>query len=455
MKVNGIIAEYNPFHNGHLYQLETSRKRTGADYTVVVMSGNFTQRGEAAILSKYVRTEMALRCGADLVLELPALFAAGSAEFFATGAAALLDRLGVVDYLCFGSECGNAKKLTELAKILAEEPEDFKRLLQGKLAQGMNFPAARASALQEAFPSAEDIDVILKAPNNILGLEYAKALLCRGSAIKLCTITRMGSGYHSDKIEGTYPSALSIRKALLCPSQSCAKIPSGKETNNRYQAIPGSDPQVPEALHSPIPEALHSPGPIPEALQGQMPEAALLLLGIALKSDTPIQNNDFSGLLHYKLLSEEAYGFEKYLDVSHDLSGRIQNLIYQYRDFDSFCNALKTKDMTYTRISRCLLHILLNITKEDLARSQALGWVPYARILGLRKSASPLLGAIKSNASVPLISKLADAGHILEGEPLQMLADDIRISHIYNSVIALKSGRPMRNEYATPIVVLP
>ena len=191
MKVNGIIAEYNPFHNGHLYQLETSRKRTGADYTVVVMSGNFTQRGEAAILSKYVRTEMALRCGADLVLELPALFAAGSAEFFATGAAALLDRLGVVDYLCFGSECGNAKKLTELAKILAEEPEDFKRLLQGKLAQGMNFPAARASALQEAFPSAEDIDVILKAPNNILGLEYAKALLCRGSAIKLCTITRI------------------------------------------------------------------------------------------------------------------------------------------------------------------------------------------------------------------------------------------------------------------------
>ena len=147
MRATGIIAEYNPFHNGHKYHLETSRKLTGADYTVVVMSGNFVQRGVPALLSKYDRAGMALRNGADLVLELPAFYACGSAEYFALGAVSLLDKLGVVDSLCFGSECGDIDALSKAGRFLADEPEEYRLRLNALLEQGHSFPTARALAL--------------------------------------------------------------------------------------------------------------------------------------------------------------------------------------------------------------------------------------------------------------------------------------------------------------------
>lgn len=470
MKVNGIIAEYNPFHNGHFYQLKTSREQTGADYTIVVMSGNFTQRGEPAILSKFTRAEMALRCGADLVLELPAFFAAGSAEFFAAGAAALLDRLGVVDHLCFGSECGDAGKIMELAQVLAKEPKEYQELLRRKLTRGINFPAARASALQEYWQnlrpedmeentrSWKDMADILNAPNNILGLEYAKALLRRGSRIRLSTVRRKGSDYLTDKIEGEFSSALSLRQVLL--KEEKGKTGNSRDLRTWEQITEIPEPEI-QRQKSTASESLCAADnrllntqPL-EILRSRMPEEAYLCLVRELKKVLPMQKNDFSGLMHYKLLLDEASGYEKYMDMTRELSDRIRNLLYQYRDFDSFCSALKTRDLTYTRISRCLLHILLNITGEQISRCQALDYAPYARILGFRKSASPLLSAIKANASIPMISRLADAEHILEKDALEMLTEDIRISHIYNSVSALKSKQPMRNEYSTPIVVIP
>ena len=181
MRVNGIIAEYNPFHNGHRYQMEESRRLTGADYTVVVMSGDFVQRGAPALADKHARAEMALRCGADLVLELPALYAASSAESFAAGAVALLHGLGAVTHLCFGSECGDVDALGQIAALLLDEPEQYRTALKAFLKQGLSYPSARAGAISacreagEALP--EGCGEILASPNNILGIDYIKALL--------------------------------------------------------------------------------------------------------------------------------------------------------------------------------------------------------------------------------------------------------------------------------------
>lgn len=222
MKVVGIVAEYNPFHNGHRYHIEEARKCTGADFVVVVMSGDFVQRGEPAVIDKYHRTEMALSQGADLVLELPAAFACASAEYFATGAVSLLHALGCVDTLCFGSECGHLDLLEEIADLFIQEPSEYKEYLKTALKSGYSFPAARDEALKEYF--AEDlvktaqIASVLSAPNNILGIEYIKALKVLGSSIRPVTITRMGQGYHETTFSDSFCSATALRRLLETPN---------------------------------------------------------------------------------------------------------------------------------------------------------------------------------------------------------------------------------------------
>lgn len=418
MKVNGIIAEYNPFHNGHLYHMETCRRLTGADYTVVVMSGSFVQRGAPALLGKRARAEMVLRCGADLVLELPARYATGSAESFAAGAVGLLDALQTVDYLCFGSEWGREKELMEIAAILVEEPEDFRRILQAQLREGLSFPAARAAALRESRRDLECAAQILDSPNNILGIEYGKALLRlkdsgRPKQMQPVTIKRAGDGYHETESAAACPSALSLRRLLLAGRTS-----------------------LPEILKEQIPL------PVREILSREQAGGAFL------------QSDDFSSLLLYRLLSEEENGYAEYADVTEELSDRIRKNLYQFQNWEQFCQLLKSRDLTYTRISRCLTHILLGIRREPLHERRASDSVPYARILGLRREAAPLLSAIKSHSAIPLLSKLADAPGLLTGEALEMLREDVRISHIYNGVRAGLTGTAIQNEYSTPLVIL-
>lgn len=429
MKVNGIIAEYNPFHNGHKYQLETCRQMTGADYTIIAISGNFMQRGTPAILNKYLRAEMALLNGADLVLEIPAFYACGSAEFFAKGAVSLLDKLGVVDYLCFGSEHGDTNGLYQIARLLAEEPQSYKECLSAKLSQGLSFPAARAQALSQ-YPDFNE--EILTSPNNILGMEYIKALLLRNSPIKPVTVKRLGADYHEKEMDTLHSSALAIRHAVfsvLNTSPDWAGNPSANVFSDGSPALSEDT-----------------------SLSAQMPESSYRILMENLSS--AIQPDDLSQLLLYKLLSESASGYDRYLDISPDLSDKILKNLYQFTTFTGFCDLLKSKDTTHTRLSRSLLHILLDITSNELQDYKALDYVPYARVLGLKKSAAPLLCAIKQNTSIPLVSKLADANQVLEGSSLQMLKKEIQISHIYNALESTKSGHALRNEYRTPIVVL-
>ena len=411
MKVNGIIAEYNPFHNGHEYQLKESLRRTGAEYTIVVMSGNFVQRGAPALVGKFRRAEMALHGGADLVLELPTLYSTSSAEYFAIGAVTLLDKLGVVDNLCFGSESGDADILKQIAEILLEEPEEYKQSLKQYLKQGLSYPNARNDALVQNYPFLGQHKNVLSSPNNILGIEYIKAILRQNIPMTPVTVQRLGSGYHSRLPEAAPCSAMAIRQALH----------SGADTS---------------------------------FLKGNMPEHAARILASRMPKSGPVNSNDFSDILYYKLTMERDQGFEKYLDVSTALSDRICSRMDDYRGFDNFCDILKTKDMTYTRISRCLLHIMLDMKKVDMERAKIMGTVPYARVLGFRKSSESLLGEIKLHSSIPLITKIADAGKVLDRDAYSMLRQDIQCAQIYIGVASRRLGIAPANEFSMPLVIL-
>ncbi len=413
MTVNGIIAEYNPFHNGHLYQLEESRRLTNADYTVVIMSGDFVQRGAPALICKHARAKMALGCGADLVIELPVLYAAASAEYFAAGAVALLDKLGVVTHLCFGSECGNDALLWRLARALSEEPEEYRTALKQFLKEGAAYPCARSRALDavRSLELPEGWREILASPNNLLGMEYIRALLKRNSSITPVTVKRLGAGYH----ETMHGSALAIRQTLR----------QGADRENAKKAV-----------YSDMP-----------------PKAASILLD-QLKERPPMHGDALSSILYFKLFRESEYGYEKYLDLSSDLSDRIQKMLGSFTGYEAFCQLLKTRNMTYSRISRCLLHILLDIEKEHMELGRSLDYAPYARVLGFRKEALPLLTAIKRHSSIPLVTKLLRGQKSLPEDACRLLNLDIRASGIYNGVLWSGSGRPAPSEFSTPLVLL-
>lgn len=427
MKVNGIIAEYNPFHNGHKYQLEESLRLTGADYTVVVMSGNFVQRGAPALLDKHTRAEMALQCGADLVLELPALYATASAESFAAGATALLDKLGVVTHLCFGSECGETEPLYQVARYLSQEPEAYRTALQQYLKQGLSYPNARARALTAVHAPVS----LLDSPNNILGVEYIRALLGRGSNILPVTIKRQGADYHNEIL-----SAVQADDS----GKNCSR-----QNNISVCPQPSSALAIRRALYR---------GDDPALILPHMPQEALHLLLSRLREERVVRANDFSSALYYKLLLERETGYEKYLDVSSDLSDRIQNRLDAFTDFESFCSLLKSKELTHTRISRCLLHILLCIEQSQMKSAKAADYIPYARVLGFRRSAAPLFDAIHTASSIPLVTKLASAEKSLPVDAIALLKQDILAGAVYQSTIAARTKRAAANEYTIPMVIL-
>lgn len=413
MKTVGIIAEYNPFHNGHAYHIRKAKELTHADYCVVVMSGDFVQRGAPAIMDKYLRAESALLNGADLVLELPVCYSISSAEHFARSSVALLDKLGVVDTLCFGSECGDIRVLTEFAKALADESPVFKETLDREIRAGHTYPQARNTALEASAPHLTPHINVLTTPNNILGIEYCKALLFWKSAMEPYSVKRTGASYHDNSLNTGFCSAIAIRESIRHAGAS-------------------------------------------EELARQIPASSLALIKDAYLKTYPVFTDDLSLLTQYSLLTNENAGFTDYPDIDRELSDRIVKFLPQYRDFRSFCDLLKSKNRTYVRISRSLLHILLGIHRETLQRYGQEGWIFYARMLGFRESATPLLSAIKQNAQIPLLSKLADAEKQLAPIGSSMLEKDIYASHIYQSIVRNKfpGDNPLSeiNEYKNQII---
>lgn len=415
MKTVGIIAEYNPFHNGHLYQLKKAKEITGADFAVVVMSGDFTQRGTPAVFDKYTRCRLSLLAGADLCIELPVVFATASAELFAKGAVSLLSALGV-DALCFGSECGEIAPLQKIASLLFAEPPAYKEALNKALKEGLSFPSARALAVRECAHagSLSGVDAaasdVLASPNNILGIEYLKALLAlekNGQHAPVpYTIKREGDGYLSHTLsEESFCSAMALRKGIA-------------EEN-------------PDLLRY-----------VPESIRQEFSDTC--------QTKSALCADDFSGMLFYKLLSEKDSGYDSYLDVSSDLSDKIRKNLGTFTTFSAFCeNSLKSKDITLTRVYRSLLHILLSIKKEDLPAA-----APYARILGFREASFEVFGCL-SKENIPLLSRLKDASSLLSPEALSCLSKDIFAAQLYEHVRMQhmqKDDCPFVSEYSRPVI---
>ena len=409
MKTVGLIAEYNPFHNGHKYHMEQARKLTNADYVVVVMSGDFTQRGYPAITDKFTRAHMALAEGADLVLELPVIYSTASAEYFALGAVSLLESLGCIDALVFGSEYGELSLLRKIAQFLISEPADYQNSLKKELSQGLSYPAARIHALSECFPECqEDFSKVLGEPNNILAIEYLKAQEKLNSNITPYTLKRVGASYHQKSLSTVYGSATGIRNAIF-----------------------------------------HKEGSLCN-LQNQMPLNAHEIFFQSLQEKPPVSINDFSGYVSYALLSKNT-NLTAILDIDEFLAGRILKFSGEYETISNFADVLKAKNYTHTRITRALCHLMLQITSNDMEKYQNHGISFYARALGFRKSAAPLLKAMKDNAAIPFITKLSKASSSLNETGLSMLEQDLFASKLYHSV--QKKGMAY-NEYTTPLIIL-
>ena len=427
MKTVGIIAEYNPFHKGHAYQLRKARELSGADFAVVVMSGDFVQRGYPAMTDKYLRAEMALAGGADLVLELPAVYATGSAETFARGAVAVLEELGCIDALCFGSERGELSALLPYARLFEEEPPLYRELLQSYLKQGLSFPAARGQAAEEYWNSterilpccADDADCrraasVLEEPNNILGIEYLRALLHRNSAIRPLTVRRESAGYHELTLEAEMASATAIRKGV-----------------EQFQ------------------------GELEEQVRDQLPEVSAKLLTQALQKGETVSLQDFSPQLFYRLLNMSQEELGAVQEVGEELAARIYKNRFAFTTAEDFADLIKTRQVTHTRVTRALCHMLLGLSQDRLDACRALDYPVYLRPLGFKKSAGPLLAAIKRESRSLLLTRMADASGKLSPERRQLLRQDVAAAHLYEGAKTLKTGRPLRHEYTRTPVILP
>ena len=359
MKTAGIIAEYNPFHNGHAYHIEETRKKTGADYIIAVMSGSFVQRGTPAICDKHLRAEAALQNGVDLVLELPVSYAVGSAEIFSRGAVEILDRLGIVNALSFGAETDDLEELSAIADFLLQESEEYKAELQKNLAQGQNFAKARAAAIPKIHAD------IFSSPNAILGIEYLKALKRRHSRIEPFVIQRKGAGYNDQKLftpikETGFSSASSIRQELF-------------KTQSRDST--------------------------PVFLSEAVPADMQTVLTALCQTNALLSEDDFSELLHYKILTQSEEELCLCPSVSPDLARRIKRHQYRFKTFSTFADLVKCKNFTHSRIRRALCEILLDLKEPEPIR--------HVRVLGCRKNALPLLSAIAENGTIPLVTSLS------------------------------------------------
>ncbi len=454
MNVIGIIAEYNPFHNGHAYQIAHVRKNLHADYIVVATSGDYVQRGEPALLDKYTRARMALSSGADVVLELPVLWSTASAELFADAGISLFEKTGCVNGICFGAESGDLALLRRIADVLADEPAALKASLKHNLKSGSTFPKAREAALLSYFAgsagqdgalpvSTETLSSLLASPNNILALEYLKALRRRASSITPYLLKREGAAYHETSIRSgaseVPASASAIRHTLFADAAGACGNSADRASEDSADGI----------------------------LRHAMPQEALAILQ-DYRADFPLLcADDFSGILGYLLLSSSASQLARTADSSLEFANRMRNQLPYYTSFSSFASRLKSKEMTLTRINRILLHSILGITSSDYACGNALDKIPYLRILGFRKSSAPLLAALKVSAAVPLITRPSQAPKLLSPDAMRVFEHDVFAGNLYLQMRNQKGGTPLRaarmqehdvppaSEYQRQIVILP
>ena len=385
--VLGIIAEYNPFHNGHLYHILKSKELTKDDYVIAIIGGNFTQRGESSIVDKWTKAEMALAGGVDLVIELPTLYSISSAENFADGAIKILNSLKVVDHISFGAECQELNKLNIIANILYEEPKEFKAFLTDELSKGISFPKARENAIL-SYLKDFSYKNILSEPNNILGIEYLKALKKYRSRIKPVLVPRKSSGHLTTDYTGSISSSTAIRNMLK----------SGKTTNLKDALTPSSYTILKDEIN---------------------------------KGHFVIDFSKFEKIALYNLRLMSLEDIKKLPDVSEGLEHLIKRASLSCNTFDDFINIVCSKRYTRTRIRRILLYSILGITKKDIDISKKI--IPYVRVLGFNDNGKNLISKIKrKNPSVKVVTSVKKFVDGNGNKNLQVLMNkDILATNVY------------------------
>ena len=387
-KVLGIIAEYNPFHNGHLYHLQKAKKDTSSNYSVAIISGNFTQRGNTSIIDKWSKAKMALENGFDLVIELPLVYAISSAENFADGAVKILNSMKVIDYLSFGTETQDFEALDKIASVLYNEPKEYKSILQHELKKGVSFPKARQNALMMYLNDIRKYTNILLSPNNILGIEYIKALKKYNSNIAPYPIERFESEYHSNKINGNIASSTAIRNII-------------KNDN------------------LPI-------------LRKLLPDESFSILINNLKAKQVVPDiSAFEKIIIYNLRKMSLSEIQNLPDVSEGLENAIKNAANSCNSIIEFLNIVKSKRYTTTRLQRILLYSLLDITKKDMDISKKI--VPYVRVLGFNNKGKFLISEIsKVNPKLEIITSVKKYIDISNNKNNKiLLKKDIHATNIY------------------------
>lgn len=401
MEACGLIVEYNPFHNGHLYHAKEARKVTQADVLIAIMSGSFLQRGEPAIVDKYHRAKMALQSGIDLVIELPYAFVVQNSRLFAKGAVQLLHTLNS-KHLCFGSESGKIAPFVTHYEHMKQNKAQYQHTLKKMLSQGQSFPTASKFALEKALPE-QPLDIT--KPNNILGISYVKEILDAHLPIQLHTIKRIKNDYHDAKITNSIASATSIRTELF-------------KQNENHELVLST---------------------IPQSTQKQL---------ASYKEDTGIWHHwdHYFPYLHYQVTTMSASDLAQIEGVDEGIEHRIKKTATSATSFTDWMKRLKTKRYTWTRLQRIFVHILTHTTKHEMNPLKKLKQMPYIRILGMNKIGQKYLNSQKNTCVAPFISGYSNNMHPL-------LAIEERVSRVYYCPLPHKIQKQMiHREFRGPVI---
>lgn len=406
MKILGIIVEYNPFHNGHLYHIKKAKALTKSDYVIALMSGNYVQRGEPSCIDKFTKTKMALLNEVDLVIELPTIFSTSSAEYFAKSSINIFNELNCIDYLCFGSESNNIDILTNIANILLNEPKSFKDELKLNLSKGLSFPKARDISLKKYLNLSNKENFL--SSNDILAVEYLKALLQSNSTIKPYSILRNSVNYNEDKISKNISSATYIRKLLY---------------NKDYKII-----------------------------NNLIPNNTINLVKETTTPKIPTLD-DFYNLLIYKVLLLDRNSLLNIQEIDNNLLNRILESTKSSNNMQDLIEKIKCKNITRTKIQRCILNICLNITKKEFNNHFKDNSLLYARVIGFNNSSSNLIKYILEKTNIPLLININKDINKLNKKQLTSFHNNIMYTNLYN-YIKYKSNENINKDYKQKMIVI-
>ncbi|QKE73136.1 nucleotidyltransferase [Arthrobacter citreus] len=400
MRSVGVVVEYNPLHNGHVFHLTSSKNTTNADVVIAVMSGQFLQRGEPAVVPKHVRTKLALQAGADLVIELPYSYSTQHASIFAKGAISILDSLKC-DYVCFGSEEGKIETFYELIKQKKQLTSSINSSIRTYLDQGLSYPAAYSTALQTNLETA-NLDVSL--PNNILGIHYLEAIEHFKSKMEGSTIQRIAANYHDEETNHqSIASATAIRKILKGNNQTISDF-------------------VPSFTKDSIEDYINEFGTIHSW-------------------------NEYFPYLKYKLTTAKKEELEEIYEAVEGLERRVLNSVLNCLDFEELMTAIKTKRYTWTRIQRLLTHLLTNTSKNEMSAILEKDRVPYIRLLGMSSMGKTYLNSKKKLIDVPIYTTINQQNQ-------KELSTDLKATYAYASILPISNQQKLiKTEYAMyPII---